>query len=179
MGSMTPATLLTGLNALDTLTGRIVSLAGAAENIVGAARGSSGADHNALKQQQNLALQQLQQMQQVQFGNLESQTALERDKLAAQAADSERQRLAALRRAVARQNAQFGGSGISTSGGGSAQAVLLGLYDESEEDKMARQRLDSLRFGALEHNVTARQQLNVLQLNQLKQRQRFEREMLK
>ena len=90
----------------------------------------------------------------------------------AKAAEDERR--AALRRAVARQNARFGASGIGGSGG-SAEAVLLGLFDESEEDLASRERLDNLRNRSLDLNVAQNSSLNVLQRSQLQQRQDFQR----
>ena len=52
-------------------------------------------------------------------------------------------------RAVARQRANFGSSGIS-SDSGSGQAVLLGLFDETEDELARREQLDNLRNRALD-----------------------------
>ncbi len=66
---------------------------------------------------------------------------------AEQAAQMETARKDALRRAVSRQRANFGAQGTGSTGG-SADAVLLGLFSESEEERAERERLDHLRGQA-------------------------------
>jgi hypothetical protein len=70
---------------------------------------------------------------------------------------------------VARQRANFGAQGVSA-GGGSAQAVLLGLFEESEEERARRERLDGLRVRVLEDDLAGRRASNVLQRTQLQER---------
>ena len=80
------------------------------------------------------ALEQLQKRQALQQQQLAQDAALERERIALNTAQSEEERKAALRRAVARQRANFGAQGVG-SGAGSSQEVLLGLFEESDEEK--------------------------------------------
>ncbi|GJL84244.1 MAG: hypothetical protein DHS20C02_00190 [Micavibrio sp.] len=123
---------------------------------------------------QDLALQQLQQRQAEQQRQSREDAALDRERIAADADASERKRRDALRRAVSRQRAQFGGSGISSSGG-SAEAVLLGLFEETDNEREERERLDNLRFGAIDQNLSQQRRLNVIQRTQLQESQRIGR----
>lgn len=129
-----------------------------------------------LQKEQQLALKQLRQQQDAQIRTMDEQAAADRAALASGAASEEQRRLAALRRAVARQRAQFGGSGLSSADPGSAQAVLLGLFEESDQDRQERERLDNIRNAAIDRNLDTQKRLNVLQLNQLRERQKFQRE---
>lgn len=149
-----------------------------AQQLLGTVESLTG--RNAADQQQReqeLALKQLKQQQKLQKKQLEADAALDRERIAADAEAAERERRAALRRAVARQQAQFGSSGVSSTGG-SAQAVLLGLFEESEDELAERERLDSLRGRAIDLSLSGRQSLNVLQRTQLQERQRFQNELL-
>ncbi len=167
MGGINPLSLVTtGLGALNTGI-QAASQFGLIESPA----------QRDLQQEQNLALQQLQTRQKLQQKQLEADLSLERERIATSAAAAEDERRSALRRAVARQRARQGASGISGSGGGSSEAVLLGLFDESEEELASRERLDNLRNQALGLNVAQSNSLNVLQRSQLKQRQDFEREL--
>ena len=127
-----------------------------------------------LRAQQGLALQQLQAQQDQDMSRAQADAALERDKIAAQAQSAEETRRAALKRAVARQRATFGASGIDTASSGSAQAVLLGLFDESEAEKAQREKLDTLRLGAIDQDLGQRNSLNILQRTQLAQQQQLQ-----
>ena len=121
---------------------------------------------------QALALQQLQARQAEEERQQAQDAALSRAQISAQAQEAERQRRSALKRAVARQRARFGGSGVS-SNGGSSEAVLLGLFEESDAERAQRERLDNLRFGAIDQNLEQQQSLNVLQREQLRERQKL------
>lgn len=157
MGAINPVGLITtGINAVSAVN----QLSG---------RSASAQARNTERQQQ-LALQQLQERQQLNQQQLEQDVALERERLAVQAEADEDERKRALRRAVARQRAQFGARGVSSEGG-SAQAILLGLFDESEDELNERERLDNLRSTALGQRVAQQGSLNVLQRTQLQQRQ--------
>lgn len=125
------------------------------------------------KAEQDMALRQLQQQQALQQKHMAAQNALEKDKIAAQAARSEEERRAVLKRAVARQRANFGTQGVAS--GGSAQAVLLGLFDESEDEKQERERMDTFRLSALDQGLSQSQSLNLLQAQQLRERQKLDR----
>jgi hypothetical protein len=98
--------------------------------------------------------------------------ALEKEKLRLDGQIAEEQRQAALRRAVARQRAQYGASGVS-SGDGSARAVLLGLFDESEDELSQRTALDTLKSRAIDQGLAQQQRMNTLQMTQLRQKERL------
>lgn len=138
--------------------------------------GALGAEssYKAQEQAQRQALKQLQQSQALQHQQDQAQAALERENIAERARIDESNRLAALRRAVARQKALYGSSGIS-SAGGSAQAVLLGLFDETQEELDGRERLDSLRNRAIDMSLDNQNSINVLQRTQLQERQKIGR----
>lgn len=137
--------------------------------------GDSEADQRrALRAQQDLAMKQLQAQQGLAEKGAADQAALERQKIALDAVSAEDSRRAALRRAVARQRAAFGAQGLSGDDG-SGEALLLGMFGESEQDKMDRERMDSLRNQAIDQDLADRQRINVLQRTQLRERQNMER----
>lgn len=159
MGSVTSIT--SGLNS-------IVGTLNTVNQTVGLVNSLSGSD------QSTVALEQLQERQRLQEQQLAQQNALERERIAVQAAQDEEDRQKALRRAVSRQRASFGGSGVS-SAGGSSQAVLLGLFDESEDELRQREELDSLRNRALDLEASQTRSLNLLQATQLEERNSLNR----
>ena len=141
--------------------------------------GSTFEDQEAIARQQydvqqQLVLQQLQQQQSLDMAQAAQDADLQRQQLAIteQNADETRQR--ALKRAVASQRAKFGASGIGSTGG-SAEAVLLGFFDESEEERQQRERLSQLKTTALDTDLTQKNSINVLQTSQLKQQQQLDR----
>jgi len=114
-----------------------------------------------LRQQNKLAQKQAAQRAQ-----------LEKEELQAKAEEAERQRRQALKRAVARQRANFGSQGVG-SAGGSSQAVLLGLFEESEEEAQAREKLDQLRSKALDQGLSHSRRVNTLSQTQLREKNRI------
>ena len=158
------STAATVLKTLDSTFGAIQSFAGKAEKD----------QREALLAQQDLALRQLQAAQGLSQANAEQDAALQRQKIANDAASAEGSRLAALRRAVARQNAQYGASGI-TPGDGSSEAVMLGFVDQSEEEKAQQDALDQLRYQAIDQNLGQQKNVDVLQQTQLQQKQNLQR----
>ena len=164
MGALTP--VLTGLTTLTTAVSAADKLIGVTRNF---AKDPYEGQRQALRSQQDLALRQLTAQQDLDAQQATQGAALERQKIATAALTGEQARRAALRRAVARQRAQFGGSGL-TGGEGSTEAVLLGLFEESEQDKATSTRLDTLRNAALDQSLNDRQALNVLQWAQLQER---------
>lgn len=137
--------------------------------------GSGDADQRAaLRAQQNLALKQLQDKQKIEELSAAERDALERRNITLSAASAENERRASMKRAVARQRAQFGAQGLSGDEG-SGEAVLLGLFDESEEDRAEREQLDNLRYSALDNKINDSKRINVLQRTQLKEKQNLER----
>lgn len=121
---------------------------------------------------QDIALRQLQERQDAEFRNAREDTLLEQQKIKSDAQTAERERRNALKRAVARQRAKFGGQGISPNSG-SSEAILLGLFEEDETSQAERERLDNLRFQAIDQGLAQQQRLNVLQATQLAERQRY------
>lgn len=121
------------------------------------------------KKERELAVRQLQQSQDLQMAQAQANADLDRRQIALDAAHTEEQRKAALKRAVARQRANFGAQGVGA-GGGSSQAVLLGLFDESEDEMERRTSLDNLRLSALDEGLSQSNALNVLQRTQLQER---------
>lgn len=79
---------------------------------------------------------------------------------------AEEDRLKALRRAVARQRANFGAQGIGSSGG-SSDAVLLGLFSESDEERKRREELDNVRKRAADLDKSYSDATNLLLATQL------------
>lgn len=124
------------------------------------------------RREQDLALQQLAARQNLELQNASQNAALDRQRLALEAQQDEDDRRRALKRAVARQRANFAGQGVGT-GAGSSQAVLLGLFDESEEERQQRESLDRLRTASIDNGLGQTQRLNVLQQTQLRERQRI------
>ncbi|HEY8191874.1 MAG TPA: hypothetical protein VIG74_05560, partial [Alphaproteobacteria bacterium] len=128
--------------------------------ITGAAsREASYADQ---RKTQQLALKQLQATQRLQARLAADDAALTREQLAAEAEGAENSRLAALRRAVARQRANFGVQGVGSEGGSSG-AVLLGLFDESEDELAQREKMDDIRRRALDLGLSHQGAINTLQ----------------
>lgn len=120
----------------------------------------------------DLALAQLQQRQQLEARKAAEDNLRERQEIDAKAKEVDLKRRQALKRAVARQRAEFGSSGVSA-GDGSSEAVLLGLFSESEEEKAASERLDNLRRQALDQNLENINRVNTLEYTQAKQRNRL------
>jgi hypothetical protein len=150
-----------GLTSLAASAMQALTAANALVGIVDRQQNSGKRDYDNAKAQSDLALR-----------NAGEQAALQKEQLRLSAEQSETNRRAALRRAMARQRAHFGASGTG-SGGGSAQAVLLGMFDESEEELQQRTALDSLKTAAINQGYAQQQRINTLQLTQLKERDRL------
>lgn len=152
---------LQALAAAQTV-GTIATAVSAGTNILG----SKGEDSS------RLILQQLQQKQ-----NLENQRAfekseLEKQKIKVNASEEETKRRLSLKRAVARQRAKFGGSGIS-SNSGSSEAVLLGLFEESEDERSTRKKLDNISLQSIDQNLNNTYRVNTLTRTQEQEKQRL------
>ena len=107
------------------------------------------------------------------YGNEQQQLAMSERIRAADARFAESERLQTLRRAVARQRARFGAQGVGNDGG-SSEAVLLGLFEESEQEKLKREQLDNLRNQAGRLDVEGRHSLNLLELTSQAERRNLE-----
>jgi hypothetical protein len=79
------------------------------------------------------------------------------------AANQAQNRRDALRRAMSKQQAAFGGQGIDTTDG-SGEAVLLGLFNQSAEEKAYQDRLNQLKSSALEQDTADKRRRNLLNL---------------
>lgn len=168
MGAITPV-----LTTLGSLAGAVTATRSAVQTLRGAGRGW-GDPQDALRRQQAQDLSQLKARQALEERQAAQEADLARARNHIESGAAEEARRAALKRAVARQRALFGAQGTGSTGG-SAQAVLLGLFDESDAEKAQRERLDGVRQAVLETDLSARRQANLLQLTQLAERQRLER----
>jgi hypothetical protein len=172
MGGLT--SIVSGINEIASVVGTVNSLANNVNSLSGNANGQALKDQ---QKQQALALAQLKSQQALAQQTAAQQAALAKQQLQAQAQSAEDERLSTLRRAVARQRAAYGAQGLS-GGDGSSQAVLLGLFDESDEEKKNRDQIDALRPAAVDQNIAAQAGADILQLSQLQQRQKLDRELL-
>lgn len=135
---------------------------------VGAVAKVIGLDDNNEKQNR-LAVEQLQDQQRIANQRAAEKAALDKHEIEAKAAEAETKRRQALKRAVARQRAEFGASGVSSEDG-SSEAVLLGLFEESEEQKSDRERLDNIKKQAIDQDLTNTYRVNTLKRTQLAER---------
>ncbi len=127
---------------------------------------------NSEQRKQDQSLQQLQQQQSLQQQQAAQNAALSKQEIQAKAVEVEKERRNALKRAVARQRAKFGSSGVAN-GDGSSEAVLLGLFDESDEKRQSREKLDQLRNQSLEQNLLQQKSVNTLKRTQLAEQQKL------
>lgn len=152
MGGMT-----TVLSALPAVLGSVEAVASARNEKRG----------RAMEERQLAEAQRLQESQSA------ASAALEREKLALDAKATEEERRSALKRAVARQRASFGSQGVGSTGG-SAQAVLLGMFEESDAERERRSQLDNLRLRIIDEDVSQRRATNILDRQKLQERNRLD-----
>lgn len=178
MGSSV-SSITSGLGLVNSLTGGAIpflNMAGQVVNTVSAFRSDDAAQDRQAQYyaEQDQALAQLQQQQALQEQQAAQNAALDKQKIATAFAQSEEERRAALRRAVARQRASFGSQGIS-SGSGSSEAVLLGMFVESDAERAKREQLDALKSAAIDNDLAQQRSINVLQATQLAERNNLKR----
>ncbi|QJE74562.1 hypothetical protein HHL28_17165 [Aerophototrophica crusticola] len=141
-------------------------------------RGSGGRDRGdddaLLGQAQELERRSLAEEQAEEQRTQSEELQRESDRIALEAAEDERRRQRALRRAVGRTRAQLGGQGISTADG-SGEAILLGLARQDQEDRDTARQLDTLRRKALTDRDQSLTRRNLLERTRLEERQRLER----
>lgn len=113
---------------------------------------------------------QQQQTQALLLRQAQQDAALQKEQQRITTEQSDSQRRTALKRAMARQRANFGAQGVG-SDNGSSEAVLLGMFSESDEERANREKIDALRTQAIDQNIGQRQQLNLLQQTQLREKQ--------
>lgn len=171
MGALSAGGVMQTLSSVTSIINTANSALGA---IQGLGSGAEADQRSALRAQQDLALRQLQAQQGLSEANAAQDAALNRQKIASDAATTEAERRSALKRAVARQRAQYGAQGLE-SADGSGEAVLLGMFGESDDDRVARERLDGLRSQAIDQDLDEQRRINVLQRTQLQEKQALDR----
>ncbi len=127
---------------------------------------------NSEEKSQDLALSQLQQRQTLDQRQAAQDAAAKKAELQIQSEKIESERRNSLKRAVARQRAATGGQGISN-GDGSSEAVLLGLFEESDAERATRERLDKLKSQSIDQSLLNKTSVNTLQRTQLAERQKL------
>jgi hypothetical protein len=168
---------VSALNAISPIIGSATQLLNAGVGLAGTLRG--GDDNSAdLRRSQQRDIDQLAAQQAVNAQIDQKDAALARQQIELTAQDDARRRQNALKRAAAKQRAQFGASGIGSNPGGSGEAVLLGLFEQTEEEKNQADALDKLRLNALEQDLESTRTLNLLQTQQLQANQALERSLL-
>ncbi len=151
-----------GLTSLASTAIKGITLANQMIGTVGGYRENTGQrEYEQLKAQSDLSLK-----------STAERATIDKEQIRIAAETAESDRRSALRRAMARQRAKYGASGISA-GDGSAQAVLLGLFDESEEEARQREAMDTLKTSAIDQNYNQIKRVNTLQLTQFKERNRL------
>lgn len=150
----------------------LTSFASQAFQVLGAANTALGAFDTYRNDSGKAANGEQKRQNALNLQNIQSQTDAERSKILLDSQTAESERRAALKRAIARQRASYGAAGIG-SNGGSAQAVLLGLINESEEEKAQRESLDTLRLKDLDRQVEQQKRVNTLQLTQTRQKNKY------
>lgn len=165
------------LSGITSLVAPLLSFTGIPGALIGAGTSlvSQQLTRKQLQSQQDLALQQLQSRQRQEEDAAAQTAALQKSQMAAERQNAESRRIAALRRAVARQKTLFSAQGLGGANDGSNEAVLLGLYNDSNIDANEQARLDSLRSTALDQSLDQRKQRNLLEVTQLAERQNLSR----
>lgn len=152
--------------------GGMTSVLSALPAVVGGVEGVMSA--RSRREERRDEMRSLERQQAEQMRQAESAAALEREQLAVTTQNAEEERRAALRRAMARQRASFGAQGVG-SGGGSSQAVLLGMFEESDGEKVRRERLDNLRLRVIEDDLAGRRANNILRRTELAEKNRLDK----
>ena len=141
-------------------------------SILGSVAKAASVDRITQRKSQNLRIRQLQERQRLEQDRLAKKTTLDKQKIQIKSAEDERKRRRALKRAVARSQVSFAGRGLAN-GGGSSDAILLGLFNETDQDRADRKALDRIRTTALDQNLDNRTSRNLLETNQLRAEQRL------
>lgn len=152
----------------------MTSFASQAFQVLGAVNTVVGAVNQFSKDSGRGDYEAQQRKNQMELLNAQEKSALQKREIALSTQIAEEERRDALRRAIARQKAVYGASGTDGSTG-SAQAVLLGLTSESEEDRAQRTALDTLKAASADQAVAHQQRINTLQLTQLRERDKYKR----
>jgi hypothetical protein len=153
------------MGGLSSFATQAFQVLGAVNTVMGAVNqfsSSSGSrDYDFQRQQNEVAIQNARAMAE----NKKQEHALE-------AKIAEEARRDALRRAIAKQRASYGGNNIDSSSG-SAQAVLLGKYFESDQDQKNADTLLNIKKAGLDTSVGNMQRVNTLQLTQAREKNKY------
>jgi hypothetical protein len=161
MGSLTPI-----LGTLTQTVGAVSAFANSVDTLTGGGR-------RDVRAEQNLAMQNLQQSQALSAQQAREKANRDRAQIAEQGKQSEEARRNALRRAIAKQNARVGASGVSRTG--SNEAILLGLVNDSADTAQNNKALDQLRYNTIDSGLNNLRSSNILEKTQLAERQRLDR----
>lgn len=161
------------MGTFTSVLGTLTQTLGAIQTIGTAVDTLSGNARDNARAQQRHAMDALIARQNQAMGEAQQKAATERKKIELDAKAEEDRRRAALKRAMAKRNAAFGASNIA-GGSGSREAVLLGLYNESEEERKQREELDKLRFNVIDTDLSNLQSRNILTQTQLAEQQRLQ-----
>ncbi len=149
--------------------GGIASVATTAIQALGAVNTVLGAVDSFQNKSGSRDLKQQKQLNNLQLQQSVENSNLEKERLRLAAMQDEDNRRSALRSAMARQRASLGGAGVGSSDG-SGRAILLGLFDETDEQRAQRDQLDNLKTRVLDTNIAQKKSVNTLQLSQLKEK---------
>ena len=161
------------MGTLTPVLGTITKTLGAIQTISSAVDTVTGNDRRAIKAQQDYAMRNLQAQQNQATAEANRNAETERKKIALDAQNAEKRRQDALRRAIAKQNAKRGARGISA--GGSNEALLLGMYNDNQDEQGYADALDQIRYNTIDQNLSDLQSRNILERSQLAERQRLDR----
>lgn len=106
--------------------------------------------------------------------NAQANAAIQKESSRIENETAEIKRRKLLKRAVASQRASFGAQGIG-SGAGSSEAVLLGLFDESDIERQQREKMKSIKDAAIDQSIGYSQAVNLLQQSQEQEKQALAR----
>lgn len=135
----------------------ITSVLGAASNIL--SLGRDAYNYNTINRDYSNAQNRYAQTE----NEIAQDRAQQKQQLALQAEQDGAARRSALKRVMAKQQAEFGAQGIDTTDG-SGQAVLLGLFKESDDEKNYRDKLDALKNTSIDQDADNRRKRNLLDL---------------
>lgn len=134
-----------------------------------AINGNRNAEHAA-----NLARTQQSARNRLEENVSAQKSALDTSILNATQSADERRRLTALKRATSRQRAIYGSSGLDRGGDtGSGEAVIFGLFNESDQDKATNDHIYNLRRRIIDDNIQNMRTRNLLDESQFLARKKI------
>lgn len=154
--------------------GGITSIATTAIQALGAVNSVLGSVDNYYDDSGKRAYEQTKSMQRLELQQAKERAASDKAQINLASEQADKERRDGLRRIIAKQRAAYGSEGISTQDG-SARAVLLGMFDESDDERVEREALDNLKKAAIDQNISQIQRMNTLQLTQLKEKNKIKK----